>query len=124
MNDEIRLHEGELNIMELLWLNDEISAKSIANVIKEYIGWKTNTTYTVINRLIDKGAIERKEPGFLCSARITKEEFQETETKAFLDKVFAGSLAHFFSDYLYKKKLNANEIIELEKVLEKQKGFM
>ena len=61
MGEDIRLHEGELNIMELLWSNKVLAAKDIAKIIKEYIGWEKNTTYTVINRLIAKGAIEREE---------------------------------------------------------------
>ena len=39
---EIRLHEGELNIMELLWSNKVLAAKDIAKIIKEYIGWEKN----------------------------------------------------------------------------------
>ena len=53
MGEDIRLHEGELNIMELLWSNKVLAAKDIAKIIKEYIGWERNTTYTVIKRLID-----------------------------------------------------------------------
>lgn len=87
MSEEIRLHEGELNVMELLWSNRELAAKDIAAIIKEYIGWEKNTTYTVINRLIDKGAIKREEPGFLCSALISKRTVQEIETQALFDKV-------------------------------------
>ena len=48
MGEDIRLHEGELNIMELLWSNKVLAAKDIAKIIKEYIGWEKNTTYTVI----------------------------------------------------------------------------
>ena len=36
--EDIRLHEGELNIMELLWSNKVLAAKDIAKIIKEYIG--------------------------------------------------------------------------------------
>ena len=61
----IRLHEGELNVMELLWSNKELAAKDIAKIIKEYIGWEKNTTYTVIKRLIDKGAIVREDRIYL-----------------------------------------------------------
>ena len=66
---EMRLHEGELNVMELLWSNKVLAAKDISKIIKEYIGWEKNTTYTVIKRLINKGAIQREDPGFLCSAK-------------------------------------------------------
>ena len=47
---EIRLHEGELNVMELLWSNKVLAAKDISKIIKEYIGWEKNTTYTYIKR--------------------------------------------------------------------------
>ena len=80
---EMRLHEGELNVMELLWSNKVLAAKDISKIIKEYIGWEKNTTYTVIKRLINKGAIRREDPGCLCSAKVTKKEIQGTvETKA------------------------------------------
>ena len=75
-DDVIRLHEGELNVMELLWSNKALAAKDIAKIIKEYIGWEKNTTYTVIKRLIDKGAIEREDPGFICRAIISKSTIQ------------------------------------------------
>ncbi len=123
MGEEIRLHEGELNVMELLWANEQIAAKDISNIIKNYIGWEKNTTYTVINRLIDKGAISREDPGFICRALITKEKVQEIETQALLNKVFAGELGNFFNEYLRRVKLTPAEIVELESVLGEQKRF-
>ena len=80
---DIRLHEGEMNVMELLWSNKLLAAKDIAKIIKEYVGWEKNTTYTVIKRLIDKGAVERIEPGFMCRAIISKQKIQETEENAY-----------------------------------------
>ena len=102
---EIRLHEGELNIMELLWSNKVLAAKDIAKIIKDYIGWEKNTTYTVINRLIEKGAIKREDPGFLCKPMVSKRTVQNTETKALLDKVYNGSLSNFLVEYLKNHNL-------------------
>lgn len=118
---EIRLHEGELNVMELLWSNKVLAAKDISKIIKEYIGWEKNTTYTVIKRLIDKGAVQREDPGFLCSAKVTKKEIQEIETKALLRKMFNGSLTTFITDYLGDQKLSTEEIITLQRMLNYQK---
>lgn len=117
---EIRLHEGELNVMELLWSNKMLAAKDISKIIKEYIGWEKNTTYTVIKRLIDKGAISREDPGFLCSAKVTKKEVQQIETNALLSKMFNGSLTTFISEYLGSCKLTTEEVIELQRVLNHQ----
>lgn len=114
---EIRLHEGELNVMELLWSNKNLAAKDIAKIIKEYIGWEKNTTYTVIKRLIDKGAIKREEPGFICKAAVSKRTVQNIETKVLLNKLFNGSLATFMSDYLKNQDLSRAELLELERIV-------
>ena len=118
---EMRLHEGELNVMELLWSNKVLAAKDISKIIKEYIGWEKNTTYTVIKRLIDKGAMQREDPGFLCSAKVTKKEIQEIETKALLNKMFNGSLVTFINEYLANQSLTTEEIIELQRMLNYKK---
>ena len=117
---EIRLHEGELNVMELLWSNKVLAAKDISKIIKEYIGWEKNTTYTVIKRLSDKGAVQREDPGFLCSAKVTKREIQNIETKALLKKMFNGSLSTFITDYLDYQTLTTSQIIELQRIINKR----
>lgn len=118
---EIRLHEGELNVMELLWSNKVLAAKDISKIIKEYIGWEKNTTYTVIKRLIDKGAITREDPGFLCRALISKRQVQKIETDALFIKLFNGSLNCFFCEYLANQKMNTDELLQLEKIIADQK---
>ena len=117
---EIRLHEGELNVMELLWSNKALAARDISKIIKEYIGWEKNTTYTVIKRLIDKGAITREDPGFICRANITKRKIQESETKALLNQMYNGSLENFIQSYLANQKFSESERNELQKLLSGQ----
>ena len=113
---ELRLHEGELNIMELLWSNKELAAKDISKIIKEYIGWEKNTTYTVIKRLIDKGAVQRTDPGFICSALVSQRSVREIETKRLLNQFYNGSLQTFISEYLKNQSLSAGDIAELQKL--------
>ena len=121
-NNDIRLHEGELNVMELLWSNKQLAAKDIADIINEYIGWKKNTTYTVINRLIAKGAIVRQDPGFICKATISKRAAQRSETKALLDKLFNGSYSTFFNEYLRYQPLTNAELLELQRIINENEG--
>lgn len=109
MKNVIRLHDGELNVMELLWSNKELAARDISKIIKEYIGWEKNTTYTVIKRLIDKGAIVREDPGFICKANVTKKKIQETETNILLDKFYGGSLVNFINSYMMSYRMNEEE---------------
>ncbi len=119
---EIRLHEGELNVMELLWSNKALAAKDIAKIIKVYIGWEKNTTYTVIKRLIDKGAIIREDPGFICRANVTKRKIQDIETQALLNQLYNGSVSNFITAYLAEQKLSGADIAELKKIILSQSG--
>ena len=114
---DIRLHEGELNVMELLWSNKALAAKDIAKIIKEYIGWEKNTTYTVIKRLIDKGAIIREDPGFICRANVTKRKIQSIETQALLNQLYNGSISNFITSYLAIQNLTGTDIAELQKIV-------
>ena len=119
-NTDLRLHEGALNVMELLWSNKSLAAKDIAKIIKEYIGWEKNTTYTVIKRLIEKGAVVREEPGFICRANVSKRTVQEIETQVLFDKLFNSKLSTFIYDYLRNQQLSNSDILELQRLLSDQ----
>ena len=112
----IRIHEGELNVMELLWSNGSLPAKDIAKIIKEYIGWKNNTTYTVINRLVKKGAIKREEPGFICVPMISKKRVQAIETEILLTTLFEGSFSKFMLEYARNNGLSKAERMEMLRI--------
>ena len=122
MKNEIRLHDGELNVMELLWSNKELAARDISKIIKEYIGWEKNTTYTVIKRLIDKGAIVREDPGFICKANVTKKKIQEAETNILLDKFYGGSLVNFINSYMMNYRMNEKERDALLQVAQRKQS--
>jgi BlaI family penicillinase repressor len=117
--NENHFYDGELKVMELLWENESLPAKFIAKTIKEGIGWEKNTTYTVLKRLIDKGVVGRIDPGFSCKALISKQQAQKQETKTLLDKMYNGSLSHFFSSFLKDEKLSDEEIVELMQIIKK-----
>lgn len=119
----IRIHEGELNVMELLWSNGSLPAKDIAKIIKEYIGWKNNTTYTVINRLVKKGAIKREEPGFICVPMISKKRVQAIETEVLLTTLFEGSFSKFMLEYARNNGLSKAERMEMLRIAN-EKMFM
>lgn len=115
---EGKLFDSELKVMEVLWREGDLTAKRISDVLKESIGWNMNTTYTVIKKCIAKGAIERREPHFLCHALITKEEARRTETKALIGKLFDGSPDLLFASLLGRENLSHEQIERLRKMAE------
>ena len=115
---DIKLFDSELKVMCVLWNEGDTTAKHISDVLKKEIGWNMNTTYTLIKRCIKKGAIERSEPNFMCHALIPKEEVQEAETNELIDKMYDGSSDKLIAALLGAKRLTAEEIQSLKKLVE------
>lgn len=114
---EAKLFDSELKIMDVLWREGDTTAKHISDVLKEEVGWNMNTTYTLIKRCIKKGAIERREPNFICHALVPKEEVQEAETNELINKIYDGSADKLFTALLGRKKLTAEQIDKLRQIV-------
>lgn len=112
-----KLFDSELKVMDVIWKEGDIPAKRVAEVLTKELGWNKNTTYTLIKRCIKKGAIERSEPNFMCHALIPKEEVQEAETDELINKVYDGSVDKLFSALLGRKRLSAEQIEKLKKIV-------
>ena len=87
----IKLCESELKVMELLW-EGELRAGEIVPILSARVGWNRNTTYTIIKKCVEKGAIRRIEPKFVCQPLVTKEQTQVYEINALAERLFDGSL--------------------------------
>lgn len=112
-----KLFDSEIKVMNVLWKEGDVEARYIAQTLEAEIGWNVNTTYTLIKRCIKKGAIERREPRFLCHALIPKEAVQEAETNELIDKIYDGSADKLFSALLGRKKLSAEQLKELRQIV-------
>lgn len=113
----VKLFDSELHIMEILWRDGDTAAKRVAVIAKEKIGWSKTTTYTVISRCIEKGAIERMEPNFICRALITREQAQEYETAELINKMYGGSADRLIASLLGDRRLTAGEISRLKQLI-------
>lgn len=103
--------------MELLWKNGEMSAKELASALSETVGWSKTTTYTVIKKCVEKGAVTRTEPGFLCKAAVSKNEVQKAETFELIDRLFGGSPDLLVSALLGSGKISAEELKKLRETI-------
>lgn len=114
---EVKLFDSELKVMDVLWREGDTAAKRVAEILSQEVGWNRNTTYTLINRCIKKGAVERMEPHFVCRALVAKEAVQEAETNELVNKVYDGSIDKLFASLLSRKKLSAEQIQHLRDIV-------
>ncbi len=114
----MKLFDSERKVMEVLWQEGAISAGQVVKILKEETGWNKNTTYTVIKKCVDKGAVRREEPGFICRPLISRQEVQDYETEELIDKMFDGSKEKFFAAFLDGKKLSNQEVDSLKRMID------
>ena len=114
-----KLFDAELRLMEIIWAYEPVSAKEISLIAAEQCGWNKNTTYTVIKRLIEKEVLRRKEPGFVCSSVVKRDEVQKAETNTLIEKLFGGSKKAFFSAFA-DEQLSPEEVEALKALIERK----
>ena len=114
---DVKLFDSELKVMCVLWSEGDTTAKHISDVLKKEIGWNMNTTYTVIKKCIAKGAIERREPNFLCHALVAREVVQAAETEELLHKLFDSSPDLLFASLLGHQKLSKAQTDNLRRMV-------
>ena len=117
----MKLFDSELKVMEVLWTQGEMPARDIVDVLSANIGWNKNTTYTVIKKCIEKGAVAREEPNFLCKPLVTKDEVAQSETEQLIDKMFGGSSELFFSSFLKNQGISEEDAKRLAKMIKEAK---
>ena len=118
----MKLFDSEWKVMEVLWQENDRTAKEISLRLADSIGWDKKTTYTVIKKCIDKGAIERREPNFICHATITKQQAQKEEADTLVEKVFGGSAELLFASILSDRSLSKEELARLKALVEEYEG--
>ena len=111
----MKLFDSEWKVMEVLWQQNDQTAKEVSLHLAQSAGWNKNTTYTVIKKCIDKGAIERREPNFVCHALISKQQ-------SLVDKVFGGSAELLFASLLSDRSLSKEELDRLKALVEAHEG--
>jgi predicted transcriptional regulator len=114
---KIKLYDSELKVMEVLWEHGDTAAKKIAQILARQIEWGKTTTYTVIKKCVDKGAVERIEPGFICRPLVTKEQTREYETTELMNKMYGGAADGLVASIIGRKNLTPEEIERLKKIV-------
>jgi predicted transcriptional regulator len=113
--DNIKIFDAEYRFMNIIWDNEPVKSSDLVRLADNELGWKKSTTFTVIRRLCERGAISNENT--IVTAHVKREQVMIEETEEHIDKVYAGSLKLFFTTFLQKEKLSEVEIEELKKIV-------
>ena len=113
---EYKLGEIETIFADIIWDNEPLSTRRLAELAQERLDWKRTTTYTILKRLCDRELFQNE--GGTVTSLVSREEFYARQSEIFVEETFHGSLPAFFAAFGSRKKLSDSEIDELQKVID------
>jgi predicted transcriptional regulator len=109
---------GELELLNLLWEHGGLSLSEVHERLGRDVGY--TTVQTRLNRLVDKGWVERTKVGKLptrYSATIAPAQVRATQLDHFVERVVQGSVVPLVAHLVQGAKLTPSELAELKKLI-------
>lgn len=117
---EYRLAELESRFADLIWGNEPLSSRRLAELAEGALSWKRTTTYTILKRLCDRGLFQNV--GGQVTSLVSREEFYARQSEQFVEENFQGSLPAFLAAFGSRKQLSPGELAEIQAMIEKMRG--
>lgn len=109
-----KLTDGELRLMEVLWDLAPINSTQLVCACKERLSWSKSTTYTVLRRLVHKGAAENQEA--TVTTKWSREEVLQDQGSELLTQ--AGGMLSLFNAFFSGRRLTPKEAEELKELID------
>lgn len=115
MNSKNKISEAELEIMKIVWERQEAVASSdIVGILKKRCGWEDTTVYTMLSKLVKKGALLREKKAVsYYSAALSEEEYTLEQTERLIDRLFSGDSRQLVSMLVENNKISREDIHSL-----------
>ncbi len=120
----MKLSEFELEVMNLLWQQNESTAPELHREILETKDVTYSTVKTIVDRLEKKQAIKRINNfgrTIVYAPAIKQESLQKPLIKKFIEKVCAGNPRLLLNHLLEDEKLSDDDIAYLQSLINKRK---
>jgi BlaI family penicillinase repressor len=117
------ISEAEHQVMKVIWKDNPIASMKIINALTKITDWKPKTIKTLVNRLLNKGAIGYETSGnkYIYYPLIEEKVFVKAESHSFLRRVFGGAMKPMLSTMVENEDLSPEDIKDLKRILEKKK---
>ena len=116
----MQISEAESVVMDVLWARSPLGADEVAAALADRRDWQDATIKTLLNRLLNKGAIRAEKDGrrYLYSPMVKREDWVLAESRGLLERLFDGRVAPLVAHFSAHRKLSKKDVAELRKLLE------
>lgn len=121
-----QITDAEWEVMKILWARKECPSSEIVKQLTETMEWSPKTIRTLLNRLVQKEAVginkDESRRAQMFYPLVSENEYLQSETKSFLQKLYGGAIKPMLANFLQEKKLTEQEINELKQLFDDNKS--
>ncbi|WP_133000517.1 BlaI/MecI/CopY family transcriptional regulator [Luteimonas arsenica] len=113
------ISDSEAMVMEVLWQRHPLGADEVVALLAERSDWAEPTVKTLLNRLLNKGAIRAERDGrrYLYSPVLEREAWVARQSEGFVERLFGGRVAPLVAHFSERGKLSQADIDELRRLI-------
>lgn len=122
MNDVPRISEAEWQVMKVLWEEAPQTANAVVDALAPNTTWNPKTIKTLLNRLVNKGALgfDRDGRQYLYRPLVEEAECVRAESRSFLQRVYGGALRPMLATFIEEEDLTPEDIAALKRILNRK----
>ena len=115
----MQISEAESVVMDILWARSPLGADEVAAALADRRDWQDATIKTLLNRLLNKGAISAEKDGrrYLYSPVLRREAWVQQQSEGLLARLFGGRVAPLVAHFSEQRKLSSADIAELKRLI-------
>jgi predicted transcriptional regulator len=114
------ISDAEAVVMEVLWDRSPLGAEEVFAALSGHGGWAEPTVKTLLNRLLNKGAIRAEKQGrrYLYSPLLQRAQWVQQQSEGLLERLFDGRVAPLVAHFSERGKLSDADIAELKRLIQ------
>ena len=120
-----QISQAEWEVMKVVWGAAGVTGNEVVAALAGKTVWQPKTVRTLLNRLVGKEALRFEKDGreYRYYPLVSQEQCVQAETQSFLERVSGGAIRPMLAALVDERKLSAEDIAELRRILDaKEKG--
>lgn len=115
----MQISEAESVVMDVLWQRSPLTSEDVVAALTPHQDWQEATVKTLLNRLLNKGAIAADKDGrrYLYRPLLRREDWVLDESESLLARLFDGRVAPLVAHFSRHRKLSADDVAELRRLV-------
>lgn len=121
MNPSSKITDAEYKVMQVVWLLGTATSAQIIQELEQTEAWSPKTVYTLIGRLVEKGALEISRTqgrAHWYAAAVTREDYRRFASGTLLERLYDNSIKNMVACFIKDRQITKEELQQLRQLLD------